>query len=46
MTEDARQYVDDVARTRGYVLEYHEKMAKQDFPVLRAATSGSRSTSA
>ena len=37
MTEDAQQYVDDMARTRGYVLEYHKKMAKQDFPVLQAA---------
>jgi 4-carboxymuconolactone decarboxylase len=37
MTDAAQQYVDDMARTRGYVLEYHKKMAKQDFPVLQAA---------
>ena len=37
MSDNAQQYVDDMARTRGYVLEYHKKMAKQDFPVLQAA---------
>lgn len=34
---EAQQYVDDMARTRGYVLDYHKVMAKQDFPVLQAA---------
>ena len=37
MTEDAQQYIDDMARKRGYVLDYHKVMAKQDFPVLQAA---------
>lgn len=34
---DAQQYIDDMARQRGYVLDYHKKMAKADFPVLQAA---------
>jgi 4-carboxymuconolactone decarboxylase len=33
----AQTYIDDMARTRGYVLDYHKIMAKQDFPVLQAA---------
>jgi len=37
MSEQAQQYVDDMARSRGYVLDYHKVMAKHDFPVLRAA---------
>jgi 4-carboxymuconolactone decarboxylase len=37
MTEQAQQYVDDMARSRGYVLGYHKVMAKHDFPVLQAA---------
>ena len=36
MTEDAQSYVDDMARKRGYVLDYHKVMAKHDFPVLKA----------
>lgn len=32
-----QQYIDDMARTRGYVLDYHKLMAKQDFDVLQAA---------
>jgi 4-carboxymuconolactone decarboxylase len=32
----AQQYVDDMVRARGYVLDYHKLMAKQDFPVLQA----------
>jgi DNA-binding GntR family transcriptional regulator len=39
VTEDAQQYVDDMARTRGYVLDYHKKMAKQDFPCCRRPTA-------
>lgn len=36
--DDGRQeYVDDMVRRRGYVLDYHRVMAAQDFPVLRAA---------
>ncbi|MFB6672092.1 carboxymuconolactone decarboxylase family protein [Streptomyces sp. NPDC056390] len=35
----AQQYIDDMARTRGYVLDYHKVMAKHDFPVLEAANN-------
>ncbi|WP_218010305.1 carboxymuconolactone decarboxylase family protein [Actinomadura chibensis] len=35
--QDPQLYIDDMARSRGYVLEYHKVMAKQDFDVLRAA---------
>lgn len=35
--EEAQAYVDDMARERGYVLDYHRLMAGQDFEVLRAA---------
>lgn len=34
--ETAQDYVNEMARTRGYVLDYHKKMAKADFPVLKA----------
>ncbi|WP_426005220.1 carboxymuconolactone decarboxylase family protein [Paenarthrobacter sp. NyZ202] len=34
---EAQNYIDDMARARGYVLDYHKVMAKQDFPVLKAA---------
>ncbi|SDY61379.1 4-carboxymuconolactone decarboxylase [Modestobacter sp. DSM 44400] len=37
MSDNAQDYIDDMARTRGYVLDYHKKMAKHDFPVLQAA---------
>jgi 4-carboxymuconolactone decarboxylase len=37
MLDDAQAYIDDMARARGYVLDYHKRMAKADFPVLRAA---------
>ncbi|SDY10951.1 4-carboxymuconolactone decarboxylase [Modestobacter sp. DSM 44400] len=37
MSGDPQDYIDDMARTRGYVLDYHKKMAKHDFPVLQAA---------
>jgi hypothetical protein len=33
--EDRQQYIDDMARKRGYVLDYHKVMAKQDFDVLQ-----------
>lgn len=39
MSENAQDYVDEMARTRGYVLDYHKVMAKQDFPVLQAANN-------
>ncbi|MGN6403335.1 carboxymuconolactone decarboxylase family protein [Sinomonas sp.] len=32
-----QEYIDDMARDRGYVLDYHKVMAKHDFPVLQAA---------
>lgn len=34
---EAQDYIDDMARKRGYVLDYHKIMAKHDFPVLQAA---------
>jgi len=37
MTDEAQDYIDDMARSRGYVLEYHKVMAKHDFDVLKAA---------
>ncbi|TGD88036.1 carboxymuconolactone decarboxylase family protein [Mycolicibacterium sp. CH28] len=37
MSNDAQRYIDDMARARGYVLDYHKVMAAHDFPVLRAA---------
>lgn len=36
-TTDAQAYINDMAAKRGYVLDYHKIMAKQDFPVLQAA---------
>ncbi|PFG39519.1 4-carboxymuconolactone decarboxylase [Georgenia soli] len=39
MNDDAQEYVDNMARERGYVLDYHKVMAKQDFPVLQAANN-------
>lgn len=37
-TEAEKQtYIDDMARQRGYVLDYHKIMAKQDYDVLIAA---------
>ena len=37
MSSDAQTYVNDMAAARGYVLDYHKKMAAADFPVLQAA---------
>src|SRR3712207_8483927 len=37
-TEEEKQaYVDEMARERGYVLDYHKVMARHDFEVLQAA---------
>ena len=37
-TEEEKQaYVDEMAQKRGYVLDYHQVMAEQDFEVLQAA---------
>jgi 4-carboxymuconolactone decarboxylase len=36
-TEEEKQaYIDEMARERGYVLDYHKVMARQDFDVLQA----------
>ena len=35
--EERQAYVDDMVEKRGYVLDYHKVMAKQDFEVLQAA---------
>lgn len=37
MSDEAQDYIDEMARSRGYVLDYHKVMAKHDFPVLQAA---------
>ena len=37
MSENPQDYIDDMARSRGYVLDYPKVMAKHDFPVLQAA---------
>ncbi|HEX5502288.1 MAG TPA: carboxymuconolactone decarboxylase family protein [Thermomicrobiales bacterium] len=34
---EAQAYIDEMARQRGYVLDYHKVMARQDFDVLQAA---------
>lgn len=39
VTPEQQAYVDDMARDRGYVLDYHKVMAKHDFPTLQAANS-------
>lgn len=36
-TPNSQEYIDDMARKRGYVLDYHKVMAKHDFEVLQAA---------
>jgi 4-carboxymuconolactone decarboxylase len=33
---DPQSYIDEMVRKRGYVLDYHKVMAKQDFDVLMA----------
>lgn len=39
MTTDSEEqrYIDDMVRRRGYVLEYHKMMVKQDVDFMRAA---------
>ncbi len=38
MTQEEKQaYIDEMAKKRGYVLDYHKVMAAQDFEVLQAA---------
>lgn len=39
-TEDEKQaYIDNMAQSRGYVLDYHKIMARHDFDVLMAANA-------
>lgn len=40
---EIQQYIDDMARSRGYVLDYHKIMAEHDFDVLMAANGLVRS---
>ena len=35
--DEAQAYIDEMAKKRGYVLDYHKVMAAQDFDVLKAA---------
>ena len=37
--EEKQSYVDDMARKRGYVLEFHKVMAKHDFDALQATNN-------
>ena len=37
MKTGPQSYIDDMVAKRGYVLDYHKIMAKQDFDVLTAA---------
>lgn len=37
--EEKQAYVDDMARKRGYVLDYHKVMAEQDFEALQATNN-------
>jgi 4-carboxymuconolactone decarboxylase len=37
MTETRQEYIDNMVRTRGYVLDYHKYMAKADYDVLQAS---------
>jgi 4-carboxymuconolactone decarboxylase len=36
MSQSAQDYIDEMVSARGYVLDYHKKMANADFPVLEA----------
>jgi 4-carboxymuconolactone decarboxylase len=38
-SSEPQEYIDEMARRRGYVLDYHKKMAKADFEVLKAANT-------
>jgi 4-carboxymuconolactone decarboxylase len=35
--EEKQAYIDEMARKRGYVLDYHKVMAEHDYEVLQAA---------
>lgn len=36
VTAEQQEYIDSMARERGYVLQYHKVMAKQDYTALQA----------
>jgi 4-carboxymuconolactone decarboxylase len=36
---EKQQYIDDMARKRGYVLDYHKVMARHDYDVLIASNN-------
>lgn len=38
-SEEKQTYIDQMVRSRGYVLDYHKVMTEQDFEVLQAANS-------
>lgn len=37
MPDDAQEYLDDMVRRRGYVLEYHKRLVGADFEFAKAA---------
>lgn len=37
--DEVQEYIDEMARNRGYVLDYHKVMAKHDYPVLQATNN-------
>jgi 4-carboxymuconolactone decarboxylase len=37
--QSGQAYIDEMARSRGYVLDYHKVMAEQDFEVLMASNA-------
>lgn len=39
VTEEQQRYIDDMASSRGYVLDYHKVMVAHDFPTLQAANA-------
>lgn len=41
---DAQEYIDQIARKRGSVLDFHRIMAKHDFPTLQATDELTRAT--
>lgn len=39
VTQEQQRYIDDMASSRGYVLDYHKVMVAHDFDTLKAANS-------
>lgn len=37
--QEKQAYIDEMARSRGYVLDYHKVLAKQDFDILEKANA-------